>query len=141
MNTYLALMPDSEFERIIQPSCIGSGRARSVYGVEGDQAVVIKKMDLPCAAANFFEWFIWNAVKTTKWGNVFGRCIAISESGRYLMMERLDDIQETEYRQTPTVPKWLQDVKPSNFGKNLRPSYTHLRQYSQRAGKAPACGH
>jgi hypothetical protein len=33
-------------------------------------------------------------------------------------MERLDDIEQADYPNTPTVPLWLDDLKPTNFGKN-----------------------
>jgi hypothetical protein len=118
MKTYARLMSDSEFERIIGPNCIGHGGSRSVHDVKEDQDVVIKKMLLPSVATNFFEFFLCNTVEKTRWRKFFGRCVAISASGQYLMMERLDDIQETDYQQTPTMPVWLNDVLPGAFGKN-----------------------
>jgi hypothetical protein len=33
-------------------------------------------------------------------------------------MERLDDITKDDYKNTPEMPSWLNDLKPSNFGKS-----------------------
>jgi len=88
MATYPRLMKDAEFEQLISPECIGSGGARCVYGVQNDHSHVIKKVHFPFPGANFVEWFVCNAVAKTRWADAFGQCIALSESGRYLMMER-----------------------------------------------------
>ena len=74
-------------------------------------------MHLPFVGANLFELFVWNAVSGSKWRAVFGECLAISDNGRYLMMERLDDIKPDDYSKTPNVPVWISDVKPENFGR------------------------
>jgi hypothetical protein len=50
--------------------------------------------------------------------NFFGRVFAISYSGRYLMMERLDDITRDHYNESLDVPIWFQDNQPENFGIN-----------------------
>jgi hypothetical protein len=54
----------------------------------------------------------------TKYRDAFGRVHAISTSGRYLMMERLDDIAKDDYPDSPDVPNWFNDNLPKNFGKN-----------------------
>jgi hypothetical protein len=40
-----------------------------------------------------------------------------SDTARYLIMERLDDITVADYPLVPAVPDWLNDRKPSAFGK------------------------
>jgi hypothetical protein len=96
---------------------IGHGTSRYVFEVRKDPTMVIKEVHLPFVGANLFELFVWNAVSATKWRPVFGECLAISDSGRYLMMERLDDIEEADHPNTPSVPVWMSDVKPENFGR------------------------
>jgi hypothetical protein len=96
---------------------IGHGTSRDVFEVRNDPTMVIKRVHLPFIGANLFEFFVWNAVSGSKWRPVFGECLAISESGRYLTMERLDDIGTEDYSKTPNVPVWMSDVKPENFGR------------------------
>ena len=40
----------------------------------------------------------------------------MSKSGRFLLMERLDKIDDAD--DTPVLPDWVRDVWPNNFGKN-----------------------
>jgi hypothetical protein len=96
---------------------IRHGTSRYVFEVRNDPTMVIKQVHLPFVGANLFELFVWNAVSNTKWRPVFGECLAVSDSGRYLMMERLDDIEEADYPNTPSVPVWMSDLKPENFGR------------------------
>lgn len=65
-----------------------------------------------------FEFFVWNAVRSGPWKDIFGEVLEISEDGKYLMMERLDDVSRDEYAQTPSVPDWANDLQPKNFGKS-----------------------
>lgn len=69
---------------------IGHGTSRDAFSVKNDDKVVIKRVHLPIPAANFIEHILWNAVRGSKYRDAFGRVHAISESGRYLMMERLE---------------------------------------------------
>jgi hypothetical protein len=65
---------------------------------------------------NYTEWLIWNAVKDTHLAGVFGKCIGISETAAYLVMERLDPIDQSDYENAPRIPEWVQDKLPANFG-------------------------
>ncbi|MEH6952642.1 hypothetical protein V4R08_15215 [Nitrobacter sp. NHB1] len=47
----------------------------------------------------------------------FGQILGISESGRFLMMEKLGDLDDAEYESTSAPPTWLNDVKKNAFGK------------------------
>jgi hypothetical protein len=88
--------------------------------VNNDRAVVVKKAKRPFGGSNYVEWFIWQAVSETNLAPSFGRCIAISTTGRYLMMERLDNLLVDEVFLTPTLPDWVTDIKGREvFGKNL----------------------
>lgn len=111
-------MADDAFAKLLG-SCIGgtgAPGARTVYAVKGDPDVVIKEADNP--AANRIEARVWDAIRGTTWESDFGRVISISDSGRFLMMERLNDITRQDAAHTPTLPIWLTDVWWPNMGRN-----------------------
>ena len=80
--------------------------------------MVVKQQLIRLPAANLMEWFIWNAVEQSAIRDHFGQCVSISETGKYLMMERLTDILRSDWPKVPSVPDWLNDRKPSAFGKD-----------------------
>jgi hypothetical protein len=129
MSDFPTLMDDETCRGLIMEPQIGRGGARVTFGVKDDPSVVIKKVHLPFVGANVIEWIIWAAVKDTPLGMLFGECRSISETGRYLIMERLEDISESDYSSTPTMPNWLNDLKPSNFGKSASGAIK-LRDYA-----------
>src|SRR5262245_37786566 len=91
---------------------------RHVVVINDDCKKAIKEaMTLPYFT-NVRELCIWNGVKNTDLAQIFGECHAISESGRYLVMERLDDITDADRADTPDVPEWVRDVYPGSFGRN-----------------------
>lgn len=47
---------------------------------------------------------------------LLGTCFSISETGRYLIMECLTDINPDQYADVPEVPVWFDDPKPTAFG-------------------------
>lgn len=112
------LMSDAECKALISAPELGTGSARTVYPVEGDHYAVIKKINVQFVGANTMEWHIWCAIRDTELAPSFGQCKAISESGRFLIMERLDDISESDRSDTPPMPEWVGDVWWTNFGKN-----------------------
>jgi hypothetical protein len=112
----VAKHPDKYFEDRLGP-LIGAGSSRQVFEVLHDQNAVIKKIQHIYPGANFSELTIWNAMRSGKWRDKFGEVMAISETGRYLIMERLDSLSAGEHRQTPSFPDWLSDLKPENVGK------------------------
>jgi hypothetical protein len=112
----VARHPDEFFEDRLG-ALIGAGSSREVFEVLHDPNAVIKKTKHVYPGANFSELTIWNVVRTGKWREDFGEVLAISETGRYLMMERLDNLSADERRQTRSYPDWLSDLKPENVGK------------------------
>jgi hypothetical protein len=113
---------------IVEPQ-IGRGVARVAFAVKNNPSVVIKKVHQSFVGPNVIEWIIWASMKDTPLGKLFGECLTISETGRYLVMERLESIVEADYNSTPTMPDWLNDLKPSNFGKNSS-GVIKLRDYA-----------
>lgn len=142
------IAPDHEFEsRVDWQTQIGRGTTRHVYGVLGDEALVIKRSIGPFYQGNHVEWIVWNAIErmagsdlpmgetqNEKLQHLFARCTAISFSGRYLMMERLHSggIKHDFYA---SLPGWLNDKKPSAVGISADGlpkvmDYAHVNFYS-----------
>ena len=118
MSGFQIPIDDATCQGLIVEPQIARGGAREAFAVKNNPSVVIKKVHLPFVGPNVIEWIIWRSMKDTPLGKLFGECLTISETGRYLVMERLEDIVEADYNSTPTMPDWLNDLKPSNFGKN-----------------------
>ena len=132
--------PDSFFEDNLG-KFIAKGTSREVYEFSGDDSSVIKKVHLPSPSSNFIEWYVWQAVKKMavtdimNWTpnheiqNLFAECRSISESGRYLIMERLTPITNSDWDRIPQIPEWVNDRKPSAFGKTAE-GYVKLLDYA-----------
>jgi hypothetical protein len=101
---------------------IGLGSVRRVYEMKGDESYVIKELKTDGRTnetdnSNTREWHVWNKIKGWPLDrDLFGRCVEISESGRLLVMERLDDLAPGD--KIPSTPVWLRDRKRDNFGKS-----------------------
>jgi hypothetical protein len=93
------------------------GSTREVYDAIGKPDVVIKKTIARTPVTNWREYLVWEAARLGRWRNVLGEITAISESGSYLMMERLVDLTDADKAKPPDIPYWLNDLKPKNFGK------------------------
>ena len=90
-----------------------------MFEIKNDLGAVLKvAAQLPFA--NFVEWLIWTWVKDTHWRKAFGECHTKSASGRYLIMERLENLPDGSRIETPTLPSFVRDVWPNNFGVNPR---------------------
>lgn len=117
MPIYQMRMLDFEVEQLIAPLSFARGTSREVFEVPRDRSVVVKKQIIRFPGANIMEWHLWNAIKDTELRQVFGECHAISETAQYLIMERLDNITKSDWASVPNIPLWLNDKKPSVFGK------------------------
>jgi len=116
--SYKELMTDSEFEQIMEPNPFGEGTNRQFHEVIGDRSVIVKETMADFGGQNYIEWFIWHNISQTALAPIFGRCFAISPTGRYLMMERLYDLPKEESFMTPTPPDWVTNIKGVEmFGK------------------------
>lgn len=120
--------PESYFEALLDGAPIGKGTTREVYAVKARTDVVIKKTIQPFPEPNITEWMVWKALKKMEEDilgnspnpdlkNLFAACYEISDTGRYLMMERLAPFEATDKINAGTFPEWLNDKKPSAFGK------------------------
>jgi hypothetical protein len=130
LATYQVRMADFECETLIgtnRPFAVGS--CREVFDVIGDRSVVMKKQLITFPGCNMLEWFIWNAISSSPLGDVFGKCHAISETGRYLIMERLNTLTPVDLPVTVNIPMWFTDRKGSGFGKDANGN-TKIRDYS-----------
>lgn len=121
--------PDATFELVIGGK-FGKGTTREVYDVLNESDRVIKKAHPRALTANWHEYMVWNAARDTRWAPVLGRVYCISESGRYLMMERLSDIEPRDYANVPFLPYWVNDLKPSNFGVTADRTLVKVRDYA-----------
>jgi hypothetical protein len=122
------LYPDAWFEERIGSQIGKPGGARAVFENTEDSGTVIKKVN-GFPGPNFVEHFMWAQIRRTPHAKYFGRISAISESGKYLMMERLDSLDANEVDKTPTIPDFVRDVWVNNFGKN-RNSEIKIRDYA-----------
>lgn len=120
MASYDRLMTDAEFEELFDPIPFSKGSSRTAHVVIKDHAVIVKRSIAAFPGSNFREWFIWNAAEASasNLSNLLGKCFSISETGRYILMERLDDLSPTDYPNIPNVPVWFNDPKPCAFGKS-----------------------
>jgi hypothetical protein len=117
MPIYQLGILDSHVEQILAPDSFARGTSREAFDVQGDTSVIVKRQIIRFPGANMMEWVLWNAVKDTELRHVFGECHTISETAQYLIMERLDNITPSDWVSVPSVPVWLNDKKPSAFGK------------------------
>ena len=116
---YQKTMLDAEIDAMIEEEPIGHGTARVAYCLKNDPNSIVKKSVGSRHYSNILEWSIWLAAADhPELRSILGQCHCLSESGKYLVMERLDDINAEDYKLIPDVPVWFNDRKPSAFGKS-----------------------
>ena len=104
---------DNKF-KVLMDEVIGSGTSRKVYSIKGTPDFVIKESQNPLV--NQLEEEFFQKSKNVNVDRYLGTIDSISETGKYLVMEFLSDIAESEI--TLQCPKEVTDMKLSNFGKN-----------------------
>jgi len=117
MPVYQMLMTEREIDDLIDREPFGHGVGRAAFAVPSDPSVIVKKQKGRYPGANIIEWELWHALKETELRNLFGECFAISETGKYLIMERLEDLTNPGWDKMIQVPFWFADRKCSAFGK------------------------
>jgi hypothetical protein len=91
---------------------LGDGIGRDVFVYELNPRLVIKIEKN--GFQNVIEWEIWRAIKNTAWARWFAPARHISGLGSVLIMERTVPAPRSRY--PARVPKFLGDLKYSNFG-------------------------
>lgn len=128
MHIYDRNLPDADIEAMMEAEPFGKGTARHAYRLRADPDAIVKKSVRYRNYSNILEWTIWLAAENhPEFASVIGRCHCLSETGQYLIMERLDDIAEEDYKLLPDIPAWCNDRKPDAFGK--RDGLIKVRDY------------
>jgi hypothetical protein len=112
------IVPDSELENKIRRP-IADGTTRTVFH-SSRPGRVIKKIRGSNVRENWKEYELWTAGRQTTWKSVLGEVFAISQSGNFLEMEYLGDLDEEDWALMPNLPDWLKDPKPKNIGKTVK---------------------
>ncbi len=108
------IIPEADIEANIGSLLSEKGSSRIVYIFNGTDDLVIKAGRSAPFAANRKEWEIWKEIADSEMANIFAKCHAISDTGKYLVMERLNpDLGDQE---RPATPTWLTDRKASCLG-------------------------
>ena len=108
--------PDKDFELHLK-NCgkpFGIGTTRDAYSIPCCNNKIIKVSKVPSNMTNWAELVIFHGLIEK---SLFGEIFSWSESGKYLVMERLDDINVKELSGF-SVPFWWDDKKPSNLGRS-----------------------
>jgi hypothetical protein len=116
---FAAIIPDSKLP-------LGEGTTRKVYALPGHTDKVLKVAKDGSNAANWVEAVVYWSL-TDKTG--FGEVLAISRSGKYLVMERLDDLAPNGAA-GQQVPNWWTDRKSKNFGRSPVSGAVKIRDYA-----------
>jgi hypothetical protein len=98
--------------RLLVGECIGGGAHREVYKLRGREDYVLKAETGSASFYNVLEWETWLAVLGTKFEKYFAPCETISPCGMFLIQERTSPVRDVP----KAKPKFLQDIKPENFG-------------------------
>lgn len=108
------VVPEADIVAKLGPLLSNNGSSRVVYAFKDDDGLVVKEGRNAPYASNFKEWQVWNEIAGTGMADTFAECHAISATGRYLVMERLET--NLDGKPKPDTPVWLTDRKPSCLG-------------------------
>ncbi|MCC3822601.1 hypothetical protein CV742_23355 [Vibrio parahaemolyticus] len=137
MNIPASGNPDSQFQSLIG-DFIASGTSRDVFYVKGDKSKVIKvgkHENVPKPHdANIREAQFYKEAKDSS-SNItlacLGEVFSISQSGKYLVMEHLEDIDTSISNVEYTHPIEVKDTaKPENYGRDSS-GMVKLRDYAE----------
>lgn len=118
---------DEHFEALL-PQCggpIGSGTTRDAYAIPSHDDKVLKVCKVPGYVTNWTEVVVYVQVKDKSF---FGCIHSWSRSGKFVVMERLDDIGPGEISGLE-VPDWWSDRQRRNVGRSLS-GELKLRDYA-----------
>ncbi len=120
--------PDVEFENLLTRCgrMIGCGRTREAYAVPSHADKIMKVSSASRYVNNWTEIVVYQNVTDNSF---LGRISAWSESGRFLIMERLDDVSRDEVTGLHVPGWWLdRDGDIKNIGRSLT-GQLKLRDY------------
>ncbi|MEI7184381.1 hypothetical protein WCT96_13685 [Pectobacterium carotovorum] len=124
---------DSDFHKFIGQK-IKSGTMRDVYEVDGYPDFIIKEDRTTNHGANETEAAVYFTAIINKFQAVL-ECIAeirsISQSGKYLIMEKLNTNIPNELRPCGNMPNEVTDNKLENFGVSLKNNKIKCLDYAQ----------
>lgn len=134
------IVPEAEIEANIGSLLSDRGSSRKVYLFKGNDDWVIKEGRSPPFAANQKEWQIWREIVGTEMADIFAECHAISTTGKYLVMERLNP--DLGNKERPDTPVWLTDRKASCLGVSSKGTvkvldYGQSNDFKDLRSKAP----
>ncbi len=96
---------------------LGGGVARDVYVSRLDPDLVVKIEHTSGTFQNQMEWRVWENLShdkdARKW---LAPCVHISPCGSVLVQRRTAPLRRAEMARHKQLPKFLTDVKMSNFG-------------------------
>ncbi|HHX8497307.1 hypothetical protein [Vibrio diabolicus] len=127
MTIPVNMSPDEDYIKI-KGNLINNGSSRDVYEVLNHSEYVLKYNEK--AGANRNEEKYYSDAKQLNLSDVIdriGTISSISKSGKYLIMERLDDL--VNFNGEYEYPDEIQDVKKSSFGQNSA-GEVKLRDYA-----------
>lgn len=105
----------NEFFKMFTGEELGGGMSRKVYQHPFDSSLVIKMEDSTHHFQNVIEWEIWQQFGHVKSvGKWLAPCVAISESGTFLIQKKALDLRPGEHPKR--LPTWIGDHKLANFG-------------------------
>ncbi|CAH1574364.1 conserved hypothetical protein [Vibrio owensii] len=127
--------PDQSYIDLMDKK-IGDGTSRQVYSILACDDYVIKFNEEAGAnekEANFYD----HASKLVEKDVVdsLGKVLSISETGKYLVMEKLEDVSQSGSFNV-TIPKEIGDFKRSNFGEV--DNKIKLRDYALQESALPS---
>ncbi len=107
---------DSIFQKLCGAQ-FEEGEHRTVHEVSGHPEIVMK-VARHSHHANWCEYLVSSSLEGLITEIRVGNVLSISASGKFLMMERLNDLDRSPGG--VAVPHWLNDVKPSAFGVSVQ---------------------
>ncbi|QHE87231.1 hypothetical protein [Hydrogenophaga sp. BPS33] len=111
--------PGSDFEKLVSqcPNKIARGSTRDVFEIPDHPDKVLKSANVPTNYANWAEMVVYHSADENQ--RFFAKVHSISWSGKFLVMERLSRVTFAEVSPVlHTFPRFINDRKPVNFGKD-----------------------
>lgn len=107
--------PDAIFQVLLNHcNKVGHGSTRDAYEIPGHPDKVLKVSNKPGNFTNWAEIVLYTRAKDK---SHLAEIFSWSWSGMFVVMEKLDRLPPGAFEPS-TLPRWLNDKKPENFGKS-----------------------